>query len=253
MLRGVRFSEGTAILDPSSGPLISQIAGALARTPGQFLIEAHVDGKHGATCPGALRAARRRGESRAGGRGKLSDAARRGRVWSLAPGRGSPIQRPHRDRTHAVTTPQATEETDHANRDSARPVGAGDPGGAGRAHQPSRGFGGYGGADPSPHRRRARWRRRPTSRHTPRRFRFGCHGRPPEEPPGIWSIARRASRGPGSRSPGFRSRTRASRTPRFSRVRPSCTRLRRSVCRPCKHRRFVPAERRSTPGGRLHR
>lgn len=48
VLRGLRFSEGTAILDPSSGPLISQIAGAMARTPGQFLIEAHVDGKHGA-------------------------------------------------------------------------------------------------------------------------------------------------------------------------------------------------------------
>ena len=46
VLRGLRFTEGTAILEPSSGALISQIAGALARTPGQFLIEAHVDGKH---------------------------------------------------------------------------------------------------------------------------------------------------------------------------------------------------------------
>jgi outer membrane protein OmpA-like peptidoglycan-associated protein len=46
VLRGLRFTEGTAILEPSSGPLIGQIAGALARTPGQFLIEAHVDGKH---------------------------------------------------------------------------------------------------------------------------------------------------------------------------------------------------------------
>jgi outer membrane protein OmpA-like peptidoglycan-associated protein len=45
VLRGLRFTEGTAILDPSSGPLISQIAGALARTPGQFLIEGHVDGQ----------------------------------------------------------------------------------------------------------------------------------------------------------------------------------------------------------------
>ncbi|HEY7503705.1 MAG TPA: OmpA family protein [Gemmatimonadales bacterium] len=45
VLRGLRFTEGTAILEPSSGPLIGQIAGALARTPGQFLIEAHVDGK----------------------------------------------------------------------------------------------------------------------------------------------------------------------------------------------------------------
>ena len=45
VLRGLRFTEGTAILEPSSGTLISQIAGALARTPGQFLIEGHVDGK----------------------------------------------------------------------------------------------------------------------------------------------------------------------------------------------------------------
>jgi outer membrane protein OmpA-like peptidoglycan-associated protein len=46
VLSGLRFTEGTAMLDPSSGPLINQIAGALARTPGQFLIEAHVDGKN---------------------------------------------------------------------------------------------------------------------------------------------------------------------------------------------------------------
>jgi outer membrane protein OmpA-like peptidoglycan-associated protein len=46
VLHGLRFTEGTAILEPSSGALISQIAGALARTPGQFLIEAHVNGKH---------------------------------------------------------------------------------------------------------------------------------------------------------------------------------------------------------------
>ena len=46
VLHGLHFTEGTAILEPSSGPLISQIAGALARTPGQFLIEAHVDGKN---------------------------------------------------------------------------------------------------------------------------------------------------------------------------------------------------------------
>jgi outer membrane protein OmpA-like peptidoglycan-associated protein len=45
VLYGLRFTEGTAMLDPASGPLIGQIAGALARTPGQFLIEAHVDGK----------------------------------------------------------------------------------------------------------------------------------------------------------------------------------------------------------------
>jgi outer membrane protein OmpA-like peptidoglycan-associated protein len=45
VLRGLRFTEGTAILEPSSGSLIGHIAGALARTPGQFLIEAHVDGK----------------------------------------------------------------------------------------------------------------------------------------------------------------------------------------------------------------
>ena len=45
VLRGLRFTEGTAILEASSGSLIGQIAGALARTPGQFLIEAHVDGK----------------------------------------------------------------------------------------------------------------------------------------------------------------------------------------------------------------
>jgi outer membrane protein OmpA-like peptidoglycan-associated protein len=48
VLYGLRFTEGTAMLDPSSGPLIGQIAGALARTPGQFLIEAHVDGKNSA-------------------------------------------------------------------------------------------------------------------------------------------------------------------------------------------------------------
>ncbi len=35
------------MLEPSAGPLISQVAGALAQTPGQFLIEAHVDGQHG--------------------------------------------------------------------------------------------------------------------------------------------------------------------------------------------------------------
>ncbi len=46
VLYGVRFTEGTAILEPGSGALISRIAGALARTPGQFLIEAHVDGRH---------------------------------------------------------------------------------------------------------------------------------------------------------------------------------------------------------------
>jgi outer membrane protein OmpA-like peptidoglycan-associated protein len=45
VLHGLRFTEGTAILEHSSGPLVSQLAGALARTPGQFLIEAHVDGK----------------------------------------------------------------------------------------------------------------------------------------------------------------------------------------------------------------
>lgn len=36
------------MLEQSSSGLISQIAVALARTPGQFLIEAHVDGKNGA-------------------------------------------------------------------------------------------------------------------------------------------------------------------------------------------------------------
>lgn len=45
VLRGLRFTEGTAILEASSGPIVSQLAGALARTPGQFLIEAHVDGQ----------------------------------------------------------------------------------------------------------------------------------------------------------------------------------------------------------------
>lgn len=48
VLYGLRFTNGTSMLEPSSGPLISQIAGALARTPGQFLIEAHVDGKQDA-------------------------------------------------------------------------------------------------------------------------------------------------------------------------------------------------------------
>jgi outer membrane protein OmpA-like peptidoglycan-associated protein len=48
VLYGLRFTEGTAMLEPSSGSLISQIAAALSRTPGQFLIETHVDGKNGA-------------------------------------------------------------------------------------------------------------------------------------------------------------------------------------------------------------
>jgi outer membrane protein OmpA-like peptidoglycan-associated protein len=47
VLPGLRFTQGTAILEPSSASLVSQVATALARTPGQFLIEAHVDGKHG--------------------------------------------------------------------------------------------------------------------------------------------------------------------------------------------------------------
>jgi outer membrane protein OmpA-like peptidoglycan-associated protein len=46
VLPGLRFAEGTAMLEPSSAALISQVAGALARTPGQFLIEGHVDGRH---------------------------------------------------------------------------------------------------------------------------------------------------------------------------------------------------------------
>ena len=48
VFRGLRFAEGTATLEPSSGALISRIAGALARMPGQFLIEGHVDGKNAA-------------------------------------------------------------------------------------------------------------------------------------------------------------------------------------------------------------
>ena len=36
------------MLESSAAPLINQLAAALARTPGQFLIEAHVDGKNGA-------------------------------------------------------------------------------------------------------------------------------------------------------------------------------------------------------------
>jgi outer membrane protein OmpA-like peptidoglycan-associated protein len=47
VLYGLRFTEGTAMLESSSGPLIYQIAAALSRTPGQFLIEAHVNGKSG--------------------------------------------------------------------------------------------------------------------------------------------------------------------------------------------------------------
>jgi outer membrane protein OmpA-like peptidoglycan-associated protein len=48
VLYGLRFTEGTAMLEYSSTPLINQIVVALSRTPGQFLVEAHVDGKNGA-------------------------------------------------------------------------------------------------------------------------------------------------------------------------------------------------------------
>jgi outer membrane protein OmpA-like peptidoglycan-associated protein len=43
VLRELRFQEHTAVLDPSSGPLLARLAQALLATPGQYLIEAHVD------------------------------------------------------------------------------------------------------------------------------------------------------------------------------------------------------------------
>ncbi len=41
---GLRFVEGTAQVDPSSGPLVAQLAAAVMANAGQYLIEAHVDG-----------------------------------------------------------------------------------------------------------------------------------------------------------------------------------------------------------------
>jgi outer membrane protein OmpA-like peptidoglycan-associated protein len=44
VLANLRFVEGTAQVDPSSGPLVIQLAAALIANAGQFLVEAHVDG-----------------------------------------------------------------------------------------------------------------------------------------------------------------------------------------------------------------
>jgi outer membrane protein OmpA-like peptidoglycan-associated protein len=43
VLKELRFQEHTGTLDPSSGPLLAQLAQALQATPGQFLVEAHVE------------------------------------------------------------------------------------------------------------------------------------------------------------------------------------------------------------------
>jgi outer membrane protein OmpA-like peptidoglycan-associated protein len=47
VLRGLRFQEHTATLDPSTGPVLSQLAQAMQATPGQYLIEGHVDKSEG--------------------------------------------------------------------------------------------------------------------------------------------------------------------------------------------------------------
>lgn len=44
VLGGLKFVEGTAQVDPSSGPLLAQLAAAVMASAGQYLIEAHVDG-----------------------------------------------------------------------------------------------------------------------------------------------------------------------------------------------------------------
>jgi outer membrane protein OmpA-like peptidoglycan-associated protein len=43
VLHEIRFQEHSATLDPSSSPLLARLAQALLATPGQFLIEGHVD------------------------------------------------------------------------------------------------------------------------------------------------------------------------------------------------------------------
>jgi outer membrane protein OmpA-like peptidoglycan-associated protein len=43
VLRSLRFQAHMATLDPSAGPLIAQLAQAMLASPGQFLIEGHVD------------------------------------------------------------------------------------------------------------------------------------------------------------------------------------------------------------------
>jgi outer membrane protein OmpA-like peptidoglycan-associated protein len=47
VLRSLRFQAHTAMLDPSTGPLIAQLAQAMLANPGQFLIEGHVDKAEG--------------------------------------------------------------------------------------------------------------------------------------------------------------------------------------------------------------
>jgi len=47
VLTQIRFQEHTATLDPSNGPLLVQLAQALLATPGQYLIEGHVDRTEG--------------------------------------------------------------------------------------------------------------------------------------------------------------------------------------------------------------
>jgi outer membrane protein OmpA-like peptidoglycan-associated protein len=47
VLRQLRFQEHTATLDPSNGPVLAQLGQALLATPGQYLIEGHVDKTEG--------------------------------------------------------------------------------------------------------------------------------------------------------------------------------------------------------------
>jgi outer membrane protein OmpA-like peptidoglycan-associated protein len=47
VLHQLRFQEHTATLDPSSGPLLAKLTQALLATPGQYLIEVHVDQTEG--------------------------------------------------------------------------------------------------------------------------------------------------------------------------------------------------------------
>ena len=43
VLRSIRFTGATSVLEPSARELVKRLAAALERTPGSFLIEAHVD------------------------------------------------------------------------------------------------------------------------------------------------------------------------------------------------------------------
>lgn len=47
VLRHLRFQEHTAVLDPSTGPVITQLSQAMLAAQGQFLIEGHVEKSEG--------------------------------------------------------------------------------------------------------------------------------------------------------------------------------------------------------------